>query len=124
MTFRSPRPHSPNIILLWNAVFKPHSKEELKGAIDACLDSTEVRDCSRHSCGPIEEWEVSNIHESNPQLYHYHISYFNVNAETPQTVHKIYFLPYWFNQGDAGDGSPTEGPFVVTPKLVQFLCGC
>ena len=67
-----PRTHSPGICLFWTVVFKPHSKEELQGAITACLDTPAVGDCSRHSHGPIGEWEVSNI---NNLLYHNHKLY-------------------------------------------------
>merc|ERR1712032_1765398 len=43
------------------SAFSPQSKDELKSAVDTCLELSPKGDCSKGPHGPIGEWDVSRV---------------------------------------------------------------
>merc|ERR1719506_2313514 len=63
------------------------SREELKGAVDACLNLSPKGDCSNGPHGPIAEWDVSRVTDisgafANANSFNGDISSWDVSSVT------------------------------------------
>ena len=66
------------------SAFSPKSKEELKRAVDACLEMSPKGDCSNGPHGAIGDWDVSGVTDmsdifSNADIFDADISKWDVS---------------------------------------------
>ena len=56
-------PLSPYFLTLATSAFRPKSQEELRGAVEQCIEESPVGDCSGGAHGPIGDWDVSAVNQ-------------------------------------------------------------
>ena len=64
-----PNPTYAYFLTLITAAFSPESKETLKPAVDECIISSPIGDCSEVPYGPIRDWDVSAVTDMS-QMFH------------------------------------------------------
>ena len=64
-----------------NAVFSPEARDDLKSAVDDCLQLSPVGNCSRGKYGAIGNWDVSRVTDMKEMFYMGRGSYNKFNTD-------------------------------------------
>jgi len=96
---------APTTTVASTEVFLPLLKDELKGAIDECLELSSVGNCFMGPHGPIGEWDVSRITDMNgmfnrpsnrANIFNHDLSNWDVSHVT--NMRNMFYVASEFNQ--------------------------
>ena len=64
-----PNPAKPYLLTLTTVAFRPQSKWTLQIAVDECIKTSLIGDCSEGVDGPIADWDVTAVSDMSEMFY-------------------------------------------------------
>ena len=96
-----PNPTKPYLLTLTSVAFRPQSKWTLQIAVDECIKTSLIGDCSEGVDGPIADWDVTAVSDMSEMFYlastfNQDLSKWDVSAVTNMAL--MFYRSYAFNQ--------------------------
>ena len=117
-------------LLPLHVAFLPQFHDEIKGAVDACLNLSPVGDCSTGPHGPISDWDVSRVTDMKKMFYEARL--FNQdlskwNVREVKNMRNMFNGAELFNQDlsswNVGQVIDMSTMFKGATSFEQVLCG-